>query len=45
MQIVKHDSQEIGLQWRIFVDFFSNPDRLSSQISELIARNIALRVS
>ncbi|TYJ27286.1 hypothetical protein E1A91_A07G176200v1 [Gossypium mustelinum] len=30
-EIVKHHSQEVGLQRRVFVDFFCNPERLRSQ--------------
>ncbi|XP_065874416.1 AUGMIN subunit 3 isoform X2 [Euphorbia lathyris] len=44
-EIVKHHSQEIGLQRRVFVDFFCNPDRLRSQVRELTARVRALQVS
>ncbi|KAE7998325.1 hypothetical protein FH972_002883 [Carpinus fangiana] len=32
-EIVKHHSQEVGLQRRVFVDFFCNPERLRSQIN------------
>lgn len=45
MQIVKHHSQEVALQRRVFVDFFCNPERLRSQVRELTARVRALQVS
>lgn len=45
IQIVKHHSQEIGLQRRVFVDFFCNPERLRSQVRELTARVRALQIS
>ncbi|KOM36889.1 hypothetical protein LR48_Vigan03g027000 [Vigna angularis] len=38
IHIVKHHSQEIGLQRRVFVDFFCNPERLRSQVRELTAQ-------
>uniref|UniRef100_A0A2P2JS56 Uncharacterized protein MANES_13G054100 n=1 Tax=Rhizophora mucronata TaxID=61149 RepID=A0A2P2JS56_RHIMU len=44
-EIVKHHSQEIALQRRVFVDFFCNPERLRSQVRELTARVRALQVS
>lgn len=44
-EIIKHHSQEVGLQRRVFVDFFSNPDRLRNQVRELTARVRALQVS
>ncbi|TXG49367.1 hypothetical protein EZV62_025242 [Acer yangbiense] len=44
-EIIKHHSQEVGLQRRVFVDFFCNPERLRSQVRELIARVRALQVS
>lgn len=44
-EIVKHHSQEVGLQRRIFVDFFSNPERLRNQVKELTARVRALQAS
>uniref|UniRef100_A0A7N0REV3 HAUS augmin-like complex subunit 3 N-terminal domain-containing protein n=1 Tax=Kalanchoe fedtschenkoi TaxID=63787 RepID=A0A7N0REV3_KALFE len=44
-EIVKHHSQEVGLQRRVFVDFFCNPDRLRNQVRELTARVRALQVS
>ncbi|CAJ1932991.1 unnamed protein product [Sphenostylis stenocarpa] len=44
-EIVKHHSQEIGLQRRVFVDFFCNPERLRSQVRELTARVRALQIS
>lgn len=44
IQIVKHHSQEVGLQRRVFVDFFCNPERLRSQVRELTARVRALQV-
>lgn len=45
LQIVKHHSQEVGLQRRVFVDFFCNPERLRSQVRELTARVRALQVA
>ncbi|KAK9944608.1 hypothetical protein M0R45_010169 [Rubus argutus] len=44
-EIVKHHSQEVGLQRGVFVDFFCNPERLRSQVRELTARVRALQVS
>ncbi|KAJ8899484.1 hypothetical protein K2173_018458 [Erythroxylum novogranatense] len=44
-EIVKHHSQEVGLQRRAFVDFFCNPERLRSQVRELTARVRAMQVS
>lgn len=44
-EIVKHHSQEVGLQRRVFVDFFCNPERLISQVRELTARVTAMQVS
>ncbi|XWS47154.1 hypothetical protein CRYUN_Cryun14cG0129000 [Craigia yunnanensis] len=44
-EIVKHHSQEVGLQRRVFVDFFCNPERLRSQVRELTARVRAMQVS
>ncbi|KAK1354017.1 AUGMIN subunit 3 [Heracleum sosnowskyi] len=44
-EIVKHHSQEMALQRRVFVDFFCNPDRLRNQVRELIARVRALQAS
>ncbi|TYH63434.1 hypothetical protein ES332_D07G192600v1 [Gossypium tomentosum] len=44
-EIVKHHSQEVGLQRRVFVDFFCNPGRLRSQVRELTARVRALQDS
>ncbi|XP_047321787.1 AUGMIN subunit 3 isoform X2 [Impatiens glandulifera] len=44
-EIVKHHSQEVGLQRRVFVDFFSNPERLRNQVRELSARVRALQAS
>ncbi|KAI5566041.1 hypothetical protein POPTR_014G191100v4 [Populus trichocarpa] len=44
-EIVKHHSQEVGLQRRVFVDFFCNPERLRSQVRELTARVRALQVA
>ncbi|KAK7308297.1 hypothetical protein VNO77_41899 [Canavalia gladiata] len=44
-EIVKHHSQEIGLQRQVFVDFFCNPERLRSQVRELTARVRALQIS
>ncbi|KAK7250674.1 hypothetical protein RIF29_33249 [Crotalaria pallida] len=44
-EIVKHHSQEIGLQRRVFVDFFCNPERLRSQVRELTARVRAMQIS
>ncbi|KAM7496282.1 hypothetical protein LguiA_020696 [Lonicera macranthoides] len=42
-EIVKHHSQEMALQRRVFVDFFCNPDRLRSQVRELTARIRAMQ--
>ncbi|TXG64055.1 hypothetical protein EZV62_011049 [Acer yangbiense] len=44
-EIIKHHSQEVGLQRRVFVDFFCNPERLRSQVRELTARVRAMQVS
>lgn len=44
-EIVKHHSQELALQRRVFVDFFCNPDRLRNQVRELTARVRALKAS
>ncbi|XP_022727721.1 AUGMIN subunit 3 isoform X2 [Durio zibethinus] len=44
-EIVKHHSQEVGFQRRVFVDFFCNPERLRSQVRELTARVRAMQVS
>ena len=44
-QIIKHHSQEVGLQRRVFVDFFCNPERLRNQVRELTARVRAMQVS
>ncbi|EXB84513.1 hypothetical protein L484_015845 [Morus notabilis] len=44
-EIVKHHSQEVALQRRVFVDFFCNPERLRSRVRELTARVRALQVS
>ncbi|XP_012466036.1 AUGMIN subunit 3 isoform X1 [Gossypium raimondii] len=44
-EIVKHHSQEVGLQRSVFVDFFCNPERLRSQVRELTARVRALQDS
>ncbi|KAA8550548.1 hypothetical protein F0562_002232 [Nyssa sinensis] len=44
-EIVKHHSQELGLQRQVFVDFFCNPERLKSQVRELTARVRALQAS
>ncbi|XP_050206624.1 AUGMIN subunit 3 isoform X2 [Mercurialis annua] len=44
-EIVKHHSQEVGLQRRVFVSFFCNPERLRSQVRELTARVRALQAS
>ncbi|KAF2284608.1 hypothetical protein GH714_027550 [Hevea brasiliensis] len=44
-EIVKHHSQEVGFQRRVFVDFFCNPERLRSQVRELTARVRALQAS
>ncbi|KAH9649931.1 AUGMIN subunit 3 [Citrus sinensis] len=38
-------NEEVGLQRRVFVDFFCNPERLRSQVRELTARVRALQVS
>lgn len=45
MQIVKHHSQEMAVQRRVFVDFFCNPERLRNQVKELTARVRALQAS
>ncbi|KAF8014689.1 hypothetical protein BT93_H0486 [Corymbia citriodora subsp. variegata] len=45
IEIVKHHTQEVELQRRVFVDFFCNPERLRSQVRELTARVRALQVS
>ncbi|KAK4419717.1 AUGMIN subunit [Sesamum alatum] len=42
-EIVKHHSQEMALQRRVFVDFFCNPERLRNQVKELTARVRALQ--
>ncbi|CAI9107298.1 OLC1v1006623C1 [Oldenlandia corymbosa var. corymbosa] len=44
-EMVKHHSQEIALQRRVFVDFFCNPDRLRNQVRELTARVRAMQAS
>ncbi|PSS14123.1 AUGMIN subunit like [Actinidia chinensis var. chinensis] len=44
-EIVKHHSQELGLQRRVFVDFFCNSERLRNQVRELSARVRALQAS
>ncbi|KAK4835957.1 hypothetical protein QYF36_016827 [Acer negundo] len=44
-EIIKHHSQEVGLQRRVFVDFFCNPERLRSQVRELTARVRTLQFS
>ncbi|KAK7310235.1 hypothetical protein RJT34_07622 [Clitoria ternatea] len=44
-EIVKHHSQEIELQRRVFVDFFCNPERLKKKVRELTARVRALQIS
>ncbi|KAG5549206.1 hypothetical protein RHGRI_014537 [Rhododendron griersonianum] len=44
-EIVKHHSQEVGLQRRVFVDFFCNPERLRNQVGELTDRVRALHSS
>ncbi|XP_059626267.1 AUGMIN subunit 3 isoform X1 [Cornus florida] len=44
-EIVKHHSQELGLQRRVFVDFFCNPELLRSKVRELTARVRALQAS
>lgn len=44
-EIVKHHSQEMALQRRVFVDFFCNPERLRDQVRELTARVRALQVA
>ncbi|GKU88836.1 hypothetical protein SLEP1_g3053 [Rubroshorea leprosula] len=36
-EIVKHHSQGVGLQSRVFVNFFSNPELLRNQVRELTA--------
>lgn len=45
IEIVKHHTQEVELQRRVFIDFFCNPERLRSQVRELTARVRALQVS
>lgn len=45
MQIVKHHSQEMAVQRRVFVDFFCNPERLRNQVKDLTARVRALQAS
>ncbi|KAL8143808.1 hypothetical protein V2J09_016840 [Rumex salicifolius] len=42
-EIAKHHAQEVGLQRRVFVDFFCNPDRLRNQVRELTKRVRALQ--
>ncbi|RYR54185.1 hypothetical protein Ahy_A06g029450 isoform B [Arachis hypogaea] len=44
-EIVKHHSQESGLQRRVFVDFFCHPERLKSQVRELNATIRALQIT
>ncbi|KAJ4730336.1 AUGMIN subunit 3 [Melia azedarach] len=44
-EIIKHHGQEVGLQRRVFMDFFCNPERLRSQVRELTARVRALQAS
>ncbi|KAK4492167.1 hypothetical protein RD792_002965 [Penstemon davidsonii] len=44
-ETVKHHSQEMALQRRVFVDFFCNPERLRNQVKELTARVRALQAS
>ncbi|KAI8523329.1 hypothetical protein RHMOL_Rhmol13G0064800 [Rhododendron molle] len=44
-EIVKHHSQEVGLQRRVFVDFFCNPERLRNQVGEMTDRVRALHSS
>ncbi|CAA3004606.1 AUGMIN subunit 3 isoform X1 [Olea europaea subsp. europaea] len=44
-EIVKHHSQEITFQRRVFVDFFCNPERLRNQVKELTSRVTALQTS
>lgn len=44
-EIVKHHSQEVGFQRRVFVDFFCNPELLRSQVREMTARVRALQAS
>ncbi|GFZ13353.1 HAUS augmin-like complex subunit [Actinidia rufa] len=38
-------NEELGLQRRVFVDFFCNPERLRNQVRELSARVRALQAS
>ncbi|KAL9275219.1 AUGMIN subunit 3-like protein [Drosera capensis] len=45
VKIVKHHAQEVGIQRRVFVDFFCNPDRLRNQVRELSARVRALQAA
>ncbi|KAL1545068.1 AUGMIN subunit 3 [Salvia divinorum] len=44
-EIVKHHSQKMAVQRRVFVDFFCNPDRLRNQVKELTSRVRALQAS
>ncbi|KAK2971392.1 hypothetical protein RJ640_025342 [Escallonia rubra] len=44
-EIVKHHSQEMALQRRVFVDFFCSPERLRNQVRELTSRVRALQAS
>ncbi|CAI0426482.1 unnamed protein product [Linum tenue] len=37
-EIVKHHSQEVGIQRQVFVDFFCNPDRLRERVRDLTVR-------
>ncbi|CAA0805954.1 Unknown protein [Striga hermonthica] len=44
-EIVKHHSQEMALQRRVFVEFFCNPEHLRNQVKELTARVRAMQPS
>ncbi|KAH9608057.1 hypothetical protein KSS87_003541 [Heliosperma pusillum] len=44
-EIMKHHATEVGIQRRVFVDFFNNPDRLRNQVRELTSRVRALQAS
>ncbi|CAN1141081.1 AUGMIN subunit 3 [Linum perenne] len=43
-EIVKHHSQEVGIQRQVFVDFFCNPDRLRERVRDLTVRFRAMQV-
>ncbi|CAI0426483.1 unnamed protein product [Linum tenue] len=44
-EIVKHHSQEVGIQRQVFVDFFCNPDRLRERVRDLTVRFRAMQVT